>query len=163
MRSWPDEVASRINCFDLQEWLPELAQWLDLDEEALLPRDAREEYVLRAPQHGITLTFRHPHAGYSEVADPSRWILVSAHFRHGLNLPFHLDALSETVESAKRRLSGDMVGIPPRVSFFLPDFRVVELVLRNAGQGIEEVTVVRLGREQSWSRLVSSGHVGQDN
>ncbi|WP_157649907.1 hypothetical protein [Burkholderia ubonensis] len=153
MRNWPDEMVSRINCFDLQDWLPELAQWLDLNEEAFLPREAREEYVLRAPQRGITLTFRHPHAGYSDMADVSRWILESAHFLSSSNLPFGLDVRAETLESAKHKLGSDTAGGLSRVSFFLPDFRVIDLAFGKSGQGIDEARIVRLGRELSWNDL----------
>jgi hypothetical protein len=156
MRVWADEIASRVNCFDLQHWLPQLAQWLDQDVEELLPKDARSEHVLNAYERGISLVFGHPHAGYSDVADISRWILLSAHFQAASQLPFYLDARSETLESVKGKLGNNTVGVSPRLSFFLPDYRVVELALSASGQGIDELKVVRLGRELSWNSVISS-------
>jgi hypothetical protein len=152
MQSWPDQVAARVNCFNLHDWLPGLAQWLDQEMEALLPIEARKEWVVQCPKHGVTLAFSHPHAGYSEIADISRWVLVSARFQSVMGLPFGLDAELETLETARRKFGCQTEITPTRVSFFLSDERVVELSFRD-GTGIQNVWVVRLGRTLSWKSI----------
>jgi hypothetical protein len=152
MESWPDQIAERVNCFDLQHWLPGLAHWLGLETAALLPLDARRKWLVTSPERGVELQFRHPHAGFSEVADVSRWIFVSVRFVQAADLPFGLDRRYETLESAKRKLTSQTEGTLPRVSFFLTDDRVVELSYRKDGH-IDDVWVVRLGRELSWNSI----------
>jgi hypothetical protein len=52
MESWPDQIAERVNCFDLQHWLPGLAHWLGLETAALLPVDARRKWLVTSQSEG---------------------------------------------------------------------------------------------------------------
>lgn len=143
-----DQIAARINCYGIDGWLTWLAALHQKTFYDLFPIAAAARHEISMPEKGWTLTLRHPHAGHAELADPERWILESAVFDPQSSLlPFGLDAERETPDSAKEKLSNDIVIRNRLISYFLPDARVVELSFASAGTGLTEVRIVRLGAE----------------
>lgn len=65
-------------------------------------------------------------------------------------MPFGLDARNETPDSAKEKLSDDIVAGDLRISYFLPDARVMELAFSPTRKGLAEVRIVRLGAEMQY-------------
>jgi len=159
---WANVIAERINCYGIADWLRLLADWLGRTPHELIPVEAAEQVVVDAPERGLKLVFRHPHAGYAEVADANRWILERAVFNPmTAALPFGLDGREETPESAKGKLGDDtswgsardIAKKDFRVSHFLADGRVVELTFSPTLQGLANVLLVRLGREMDYREV----------
>ncbi len=147
-----EQIAVRVNCHGIGDWLSWLAVSHGKTFYDLFPIAAAAQHEIPLPQRGVTLVLRHPHAGDAEMADPERWILESAIFDPlTASLPFGLDARSETPDTAKAKLSGDIVVRDLRVSYFLPDARVVELTFTPGLKGLTGVQVVRLGAEMEYA------------
>lgn len=148
---WPQEIADRINCRGIAGWLRLFAAALGKNFHDLVPIAPAARHEIDIPEWGLTLVLSHPHAGHVDAGDPDRWVLESARFHPpAAALPFGLDALNETPDSAKAKLSddivvGDSTAGDRRVSCFLDDARVVELSFAPGLKGLTGVQVVRLG------------------
>src|SRR5262249_40126985 len=75
-----DQIFARIGCFGIAGWLVKLAGAISLDRNDIMPIPAVRSHSVSVRQCGLELTLHHPHAGYVEEGDPSRWALSSARF-----------------------------------------------------------------------------------
>ena len=154
--TWSNQIAERINCYGLADWLRQLAAWLNTTPHGLIPVAPVDRLEIDLPERGLHLIFNHPHAGNTAIADFDRWVLEQAIFYPSAALPFGLDAQVETSASAQAKLGDDSAGGSPRniaagdrrISCFLDDARVVELSFGPQMTGLTRVWLVRLGRAQ---------------
>lgn len=156
-----DNIAQRLNCRQIGDWLNALALTFAQPISALLPIPAAENHIFNT--NGLKLTLSHPHAGHVEAGDPDRWLITDAKFdvlgqsgaRWDYPLPYSLNALSETPASAQQKLGDNTTEVSARdlargdrrQSFFLDNALVIEIVWRPELRGIERITLVRLGGE----------------
>jgi hypothetical protein len=69
------QIFARIGCFNIAEWLHELAQAMTIDSAQLMPVPVLESHTVNVAQKGLKLTLSHPHAGNVEDGDCARWAL----------------------------------------------------------------------------------------
>lgn len=166
----PDAICAHVGCYNISAWLGDLAAWLQVAREQLMPAPPQREHQFADAARGLYLTLRHPHAGHAAVGDPARWILTQARFvatptpsGAGGNLPFGLSAASETPATAQQKLgkhettplsARDIGGGDLRQSYFLADGRVLEITWKRGLTGIDAIVIVRLGREVDIDDLV---------
>lgn len=165
--SLSQQIADRINCYGISDWLRVLAGEMNMLPHDLIPIQATTRHEVEC--NGLCLRFHHTHAGHVTVADPQRWEMVEAKFSllqgersawQGV-LPFNLDAEAETPESAKQKLSDETSPISSsaiphsgwRMSYFLDDARVVELTFRVGMVGLDRIYIVRLGSAQDYTNV----------
>lgn len=167
-----DSICDHVGCYNVSEWLSDLAKKLGVAPEDLMPSPPQHDYQFILPQRGLQLRLRHPHAGHVDNGDPDRLILTEVQFStnsHGMSswsgqLPFGLDAAIETPASAELKLGVDINREPNarfvsnddmRRSYHLDDGRVVGIAWKSGFAGIDAVVVVRLGREIDYRELFS--------
>ncbi|WP_157654470.1 hypothetical protein [Burkholderia ubonensis] len=156
-----NQICARIGCFDVAEWLNELAQTLAIDRLELMPVPVVDSRVVVARQQGLKLTVHHPHAGFVEEGDPARWVLTDAEFELEAGdegtwtgaLPLGLDKRASTPESVKARLGDATYGLMPadvaagdfRQTYFMDDGLAVGITWNPALVDIERLHLTRLG------------------
>ena len=161
------QIADRINCYGISDWLRLLAGELNMLPHDLIPIQATVRHEVEC--NGLCLRFHHPHAGHVTVADPQRWEMAEAKFNllpgeRGTwreALPYDLDPEAETPESAQQKLSDETSPISSsaiprgdrRIAYFMDDARVVELTFRAGMVGLERVYIVRLGSAQDYANV----------
>lgn len=157
-----DQLFARIGCFDIAQWLGELARTLELELIELMPVPAVESKVVTVADRGLTLTLHHPHAGYVEQGDPARWVLTDAEFALAAGsqpgwpaaLPLGIDKRNSTRESMKALLGEATTLITPsdiaagdlRETYVMNDGRAIEVTWSRALTGIDRLHLARLGR-----------------
>ena len=163
---WADAIAARVNTFGLGLWFKDLEGWLGLDGQTWLPQSVDDGHLdLPVPLRGLQLRL-YALDTYTRAPEPFRMhhiVLERAHFDaraaaerpQTCALPFGLDPRLTTPDSAEATLKPNEVATGrsdagPSVSYFLDDHRVVGVDFLPGSQGIETVTVVRLGRAEPW-------------
>ncbi len=112
-------------------------------------------------QAGVTLVSSTRHMAFQTMPVPFEpkhhpWddiVLEQVIFAAGADLPFGLDAASETPDSASLKLGRDRVKGDPdavtqgdrRVSYFMFDATVMEITFRTNMTGVHQVLAARLG------------------
>lgn len=159
---WADAIADQINYHGIGKWLAELQGWLALPKEHWLPDKAEDWLDIAIPARGLVLRMQ-PLSTFLTVPAARRmeqWFIKHAIFSGDAvrtnpdrcALPFELDATAETPRSAGAKLGTDEFvsgegEASNRVSFFLGDFRVVEIAFNEGLRGIKQVWVVKFGSE----------------
>lgn len=141
-----DEIAGKTNRFGIGPWLLALIGRLG----AGVPNGlaiARDRVPIDSPSQGLSLiVYRRAEPGSPNWSDAL--VMERASFEADVAaLPFGLDPMAETATSARGKLSSDTAGSGDRVSYFMPDARVVELTFKAGGVGLQSVLVARLGAE----------------
>ena len=163
-----DQIFMRIGCFDIAEWLGELARTLAIDMRELMPIPAVESKTVAVKRLGLTLVLHHPHAGYVEEGDPARWVLTDADFdlvgddgaRWMAALLRGLDRNSSTPDNIKAVWGDAATGLAPadiaagdrRETYIDDDGRAMEVTWSQSLQGIDRLHLARLGGHLPFSR-----------
>ena len=163
-----DQIFARIGCFDIAEWLGELAQTLGLEASELTPIPAVESKTIALERWGLTLTLHHPHAGYVQEGDPARWVLTDAEFdlnsADGVGwsnaLPSGLDKHNSTPENIRAKWGEAAAGLTPagiaagdlRETYIWDDGRAIEITWSPSLLGIDRLHIARLGRHMPFRR-----------
>jgi len=155
------QIFARIGCFDIAEWLGNLAQTLGIDSTELMPVPVVESKTVTIEGKGLKLTVRYRHTNDMVNSDPMYWTLTDAEFNLVGNsegrwdgaLPCGLDRHASTPESAGALLGDGTYGLKPeniaagdfRQTFFLNDNRVAGITWKRTLVGIDHLHLIRLG------------------
>lgn len=145
---WSDELADLVYCTGVAGWLTQLGQWLGFGTEVFPPKDPLRFAHFENKEKGIKITLHYPFWDCAPFCDPQNWTIHQLDYdAYHARLPFGLDALRETPETAKAKLSDDTASFPDRwtVTHYLNDARVVAVEFRPDWLGIAAVHMTRLG------------------
>ena len=157
---WANAIAQRVGTYGNGAWLDALGQWLEVSGAPWLPESSTDGQVsVAAPKRAVQLMF-HALPTYDTAPTRSRAhhvVLAEALFdaeeiarrAQWAALPFELDALNETPESATAKLASTDISRgrgrdAVRMSWFLDDQRVVELHFLDGHKGLRRVHIARL-------------------
>lgn len=145
-----EELVQRVNCYGVGPWLGQVLADLEVafpTAPVTLPRSGglvlKIDALAPAPQSSDRRD-----AFYISLAEADDTVPP----------PLGLDATSETIDSARAKLSPSIAGGSPaeivagdrRVSFFMDGGRVIELRYKPNLVGFDRIVVARLGAPQDW-------------
>lgn len=145
-----NEAAQRINCFGIGIWIEQLFSALSL------PMPSPTGPTPIAPLRSSGLVFRIETVDLNMPDLRDRLYISLLEGDTTSPSPFNLDSKTESIQSAKSKLSHSTSSTFPastqdhRVSFFLDGGRVVELRFRLPSPGFDRFIVARLGAPLDW-------------
>ena len=145
---WSDELADLVYCTGVASWLAQLGPWLGFDADTFPPKNPLRFAEFESQEKGIKIVLHYPFWERGSFCEPQNWTIHQLDYdAYHAPLPFGLDALRETPQSARAKLSEDTASFPDRwtVTHYLNDARVVAVEFRRGWVGIAAVHMTRLG------------------
>ena len=146
-----DEAYARINCYGIGGWLDAVFLRLGL---SLPPTPQPWEQISSPRASGLVITiYRQPNIVPTPATSRDAFVLSKVEGDAFAPTPRGLDATHETLRSAMAKLSPNIEGGSPadiaagdtRVSYFMPDGKVVGIRFNSSLIGFDQFVVVALG------------------
>lgn len=140
---WTRELAARVGTYGNGPWLTYFDGWLGAGSIDL--KSMASDFAAFLQNKGLLVKFAY-HADCENKPDPNFLVVVSVQFEPGIaTLPFGLDPISETPQSAMSKLSSDVSSAAQRFTFFLSDNRFVGVEFNKNMAGLIRVAIGHLG------------------